>query len=102
MVYLAGMPFAEFLYESKQENLHSLLTDIMKQLDNFRIDINNGNLQKASSYLLLFKILLPNILVKLLWISKKKIIFLYPKTNNFLNIPKAPGLTPEGFHTVSY
>lgn len=51
MVYLAGMPFAEFLYESKQENLHSLLTDIMKQLDNFRIDINNGNLQKASSYL---------------------------------------------------
>lgn len=51
MVYLAGMPFTEFLYESKQETLHKLLTDIMGQLDNFRIDINNGKIQKASSYL---------------------------------------------------
>lgn len=40
LIFLSGMPFANFLYDSKQEKINSLLRDIMNLLDAFTISAN--------------------------------------------------------------
>lgn len=51
IVYLAGMPFTEFLYETKQEDIYCLLRDLLKQLDKFEIEIDKGNTASIGDYL---------------------------------------------------
>ena len=51
IVFLMGLPYADFLYESKQEELFSLFQDIIKVTDDITKETNNGNIKKAEEYL---------------------------------------------------
>ena len=46
IIYLTGLPFADFLYETKEEDLHKFLRDIASTLDEFETD----NDPKSKSY----------------------------------------------------
>ena len=48
IVFLSGLPFADFLYESKQHQLFSLLRSVMNLLDEIEID-ENGEYNSSHS-----------------------------------------------------
>ena len=51
LVYLVGMPFTEFLYENNQDDICSLLQDLMRQLDIFKMELNKGDKKSIEEYL---------------------------------------------------
>lgn len=51
ILFLSGMPFADFLYDSTQANINSLLRDIMQQIDKFTIENQLNPNSEVSTYL---------------------------------------------------
>lgn len=51
IVYLAGLPFSEFLYESNQEKIYLLLQNIMKTLDKLTIESNKDDHKQNDDYI---------------------------------------------------
>ena len=50
IIFLSGLPYADFLYESKQEDLYAFLRKIMKTLDSFETDDVTNNPKNAKYY----------------------------------------------------
>ena len=46
ILFLSGLPYADFLYETKQEDLYAFLRSIMQILDSFSNDEDNENQRK--------------------------------------------------------
>lgn len=51
IIYLMGLPYADFLYEAKQEEIYSLFRDIISTIDNITQDTLNNDIKTASEYL---------------------------------------------------
>lgn len=50
ILFLSGLPYADFLYETKQEDLYAFLRSIMQILDSFSNDEDNENQKKIAYY----------------------------------------------------
>lgn len=50
ILFLSGMPFADFLYDSTQSDLYSFLRDIMQLLDKFTIDTEKNPNKETKQY----------------------------------------------------
>lgn len=50
IIFLSGLPFADFLYETKQEDLNHFLRNMMKILDSFNNDESIGTSKPISYY----------------------------------------------------
>lgn len=51
IIYLMGLPYADFLYESKQEEIYSLLRDIISTIDNITQNNSTNDIKTAPEYL---------------------------------------------------
>lgn len=80
IIFLAGLPFSEFLYEASQEEIHSLLQAFMKTLDKLTItdDYNADEFSSRTSYYI--KIMRNQLLT---YIGKSS----YTKKENFIPLP---------------
>lgn len=51
IIYLMGLPYADFLYESKQEEIYSLFRDIISTIDNITQNNSTNDIKTAPEYL---------------------------------------------------
>lgn len=50
MIFLTGLPYMNFLYESKQEELFSMLRDVMKTMDSLEQSLDDKDFDSAKQF----------------------------------------------------
>ncbi len=55
IMFLVGLPFADFLYESEQAEINALLRTLMEKIDTITNDNNNGNVRTINECMALLR-----------------------------------------------